>query len=139
MITIDEDARTSGDEVRGALGVTDDEDLPTSVLVGPINRAHRLVERKCAPYTADEAALGDVETLVAADFAAGLLSGAGQGTNASNVESISEMDVTIDFDTSSAQNTRGDDGHTEHWRMAVRLDPTGRLNQPEGNWPYSTG
>ena len=134
--TIPDGARATGDSVRGVLGVSDD-DLTTHDLAPAIRGAHNLVERRLARHTTDEAALADVETRVAADLAIGLLQGAQAGIDAQNIEEISEMDLTIRYDTSVTESVGV--GNSRHWDVACLLDPTGLLGHAEGGWPYSTG
>ena len=94
-------------------------DLDSAELTAFIEDAHRIVERRCAPFVDDTGELADVETYVAAHLAT---------AKEPRVASASHESVDVDLDVSP----------DEYWHQALLIDPTGRLDIPNRGYTVVT-
>jgi len=126
---LDEDVRTTYEQVRSALGA-DSTEYSDSTLDYPITFAHDLVDQQVTPYadSDDEGALRRVETELAAAIAIG---GRDQDLPASSIE---QQSASVDFvDVVDVAGPAG-----SHWERAQLADPTGRLGtDPDDFWSVS--
>lgn len=113
--------RTTPADVRDALD-SDAEEYPEDDIRFQIDIAHRLVNRRCAPHTADEQGLRDTETYVAAS----LVVGGNDGDP--RLSSIDQESSRISWDWDATNDLAGPAASL--WETAVMLDPSGRLADP---------
>jgi hypothetical protein len=96
-------------------------DLDSAELTAFIEDAHRIVERRCAPFVDDTSELAAVETYLAAHLAT---------AKEPRVASASHESVEVELDVSP----------DEYWHQALLVDPSGRLDVPNrGYTVFTTG
>lgn len=100
-----------------------DLELPPSDVQAFIDDAHRIIQRRCAPYAtdADQADLAATETYLAAHLLT---------SKSPQVTSTSAEGMSVDY----ARDGSGND----YWHKAILTDPTGRLARPDGWNVFST-
>lgn len=126
---------TTPDRVRGELDVTADQ-LPSEEddsvdekqpLDYQIEAAVELVSKRLdvAGGIDSDGLLGQIATLVAADFAFSTVTGEAKGRK---LTAIGDGDANYEFANSSANAATG---NSSHWQEAVKLDYTGRLDSDQ--------
>lgn len=100
-----------------------DFDLTPTDVQAFIDDAHRVIQRRCAPYAGDseQAELSTTEVYLAAHLLT---------SKSPQVSSTSAETMNVSY----AIDPEGED----YWHRALLVDPTGRLARPDGWNVYST-